>query len=119
MNPKPPARAEVPLHELLTSVRQELMALQQLSVDAQLVMGVALHQATLDPAQWRRAQSFDLITQRLQCLSTFTHALTDLVPPTWMMDPTEAVRDVTLSDLAHRLLRTTLQPAETNAIELF
>ena len=108
-----------PLEGLLATMHAELVALQRLSTDAQLVMSFALREAVLDPGQWSRAQSLDLISQRLEGLATIASALAGSIPPSWTVDAAAVVRDVSLSDLADRLLCRAPRDQPVEAVELF
>lgn len=110
----------VALRDLLLVLRRELLALQDLSTDAQLVMSFALQQASLDPGQWSRAQSLDLITQRLNGLAVFAGDLSESLPPSWMVNAADAVQRVSLSDLANRMACGEPEAdRDATAIELF
>ena len=114
----PVGAALVPLAELLLAVRRELVGLHAVSVDAQAVLGAAVARGGLGLAECRRAQAFDLVSQRLEGLATVLSGLAGTVPAGWRVDPRPVVAGVALSALV-RMVSGGSGAAVADDIELF
>ena len=64
-------------------------------------------------------QGLDLLAQRLDGLASFVAALAEQVDASVRVDASEAARDVSLGDLAHRLQLSAPPQRRLAAIELF
>ncbi len=91
------------LKKILAILGKEIRELGQLTEQLQTTLGPALLRIVDDVDCHKNVQLLDLVSQRLGGISAFLHSLAPLVPPSWHIDSTVALRHVSLSDLARRL----------------
>lgn len=68
-----------------------------------LIAPLILEAAVRNPSHLHELQDFDHLCQKLENLADFLAALALVLPDEWRLDPSEASRVVTLSDLSSHL----------------
>jgi hypothetical protein len=91
------------LKQILALLGEEVRELGHLTEQLQTTLSPALLRIVDDTDCHKNVQLLDLVSQRLGGISAFVHSLAPLVPPSWQIDATLALRNVSLSDLARRL----------------
>ena len=92
--------AEMPVADLLHRMSREF---GELSAIAESLQDLPARLGPLDTGTVMLAQAIDLLSQRLDGLSSFSQALAAMVPSGWQVDARPAAALVKLSDLQHRL----------------
>jgi len=100
--------AEAPLVDLFAIIGEELAEAASCVEDLHAVVEAAVKDSGTSHAFLQRAQTIDLLQQRLFALSEFISDLTKALPATWCVDNREALANVKLSRLRERLSRNCL-----------
>ena len=103
----PPSGVDRSICEVLDAVARETLQLHNAAMRLQTMAGDLIDRANLpaDDPLFEEAQALDAFAQKLDALSGFLERLSLSTPAAWRMDISEAVSQVFLTDLAHRLSR--------------
>ena len=107
------------LADVLLGVRRELDASAVLSRSMQDAASALLHASPQAPSLSVELQGLDLLAQRLDGLANFVAALADQVDASVRVDASDAAREVSLGDLAHRLQLSVPPNPRPAQVELF
>lgn len=93
------------LSEVLEAVGRETLHLHNAAVRLQTMAGDLIDRAGLpaDDPLFEEAQALDALAQKLDALTEFLARLSQGAPAAWRLDIADAIGQVFLTDLAHRL----------------
>lgn len=95
--------------DLVGRLAGEMSGLDRDLADVETALG-ALAEGTTDHNHLRNLQAVDLLRQKTSALALFLDEIGQTIPLDWEVDADEAVRRITLSDLAERLLGKDFEP---------
>jgi len=113
--------ANTSLVNVLGALGDEFIELGRFAENLQSVMSPALMRLADDPDCHRHVQMLDLLSQRLNALSSFVCSLGKSMPESWQINADAALKAVTLSDLAWRLqgIQTAEEHHQAGKLEMF
>ena len=97
------AGAALELGRILRAVGEEVADLGKMACGLQESLSPSEFGPGWGRAALDRLQALDILTQRLDGIAGFLHALAPTLPADWLCDATRAAEAMTLADLARRL----------------
>jgi hypothetical protein len=103
---------------ILNAIATELGELGVTIEQLQTLLSPALYEIATNDDYVRNVQTLDLMSQRLNAISTFMTSLNDSVPANCFVNSSSALQEVKLAELAHKLMGEEADPNQQASGEL-
>jgi hypothetical protein len=109
-----------PVANAIARAGSELDAVVQMIHELEDVVGHAITSAkSTQELQIAELQQLDHVRQKIEGAAGFLNALTSILPPEWLVDPSLAAGTVSMSDLARRLAGYHVPPSVRPSEEVY